>query len=61
MKLRTLTAGLILTLAIAPTAMAAPVTGSVTALAPQPVAGSSTTVSPQFLCLLFPRWAICRQ
>lgn len=56
MKLRTLIAGLILTLAVAPTAMAAPKP----AAAPQPVSGSSGTVSPQFFCQIFPNWAICR-
>lgn len=57
MKLRTLVAGLILTVAVAPTAMAAPKA----APAPQPVAGSSSTVSPQFLCQIFPNWAICHR
>ena len=57
MKLRTLIAGLILTLAVAPTAMAAPKP----AAAPQPVSGSSGTVSPQFFCQIFPNWAICHR
>lgn len=57
MKLRTLIAGLILTVAVAPTAIAAPKP----APAPQPVAESSGTVSPQFFCLIFPNWAICHR
>ena len=57
MKLRTLVAGLILTFAVAPTATAAPKS----APAPEPVAGSSSTVSPQFFCQIFPNWAICHR
>lgn len=53
MKLRPLIAGLILTVAIAPTAMAAP--------APQPVGGESSTVSPQFICRIFPSLGFCHR
>ena len=57
MKLRTLIAGLILTVAVAPTAMAAPKP----APAPQPVAESSGTVSPQFICHIWPSLAFCHR
>lgn len=57
MKLRPLVAGLILTVAIAPTAMAAPKP----APAPQPVAGSSGTVTPQFICHIWPSLAFCHR
>ncbi|MHA6524494.1 hypothetical protein [Tessaracoccus sp. G1721] len=55
-KLRTLAAGLLLAVAIAPTAMAAPKTDP----APAPIGGSSSTVSPQFFCVIFPSFPICR-
>ena len=56
MRLRTIAAGLLLAVAIAPTAVAA----HKTAPAPTPVSGSTSTVSPQFICQLFPSFAICR-
>ena len=55
MKIRPFVAGLILAVALAPTATAAPKT----APAPEPVGGSSTTVSPQIFCPIFPWLAMC--
>lgn len=53
MKIRALIAGLVLAVAIAPTAAAAPKT------APQPVGGSATEVSTNFICPIFPWLAMC--
>lgn len=56
MKIRTLVAGLVLAVAITPSAMAAPKKSA----EPQPVSGSVTvTEDPQFMCVLFPWLAMC--
>jgi len=56
MRLRTFAAGLLLAVAIAPTAVAAPKTDP----APAPIGGSTGEVSTQFICQLFPSFPICR-
>ena len=56
MRLRTFAAGLLLAVAIAPTAVAAPKN----APAPAPISGTSTpTQSPEFFCPIFPWLAMC--
>jgi len=55
MKVRSLVAGLILAVAIAPSAVAAPKTA-----APQPVGGTVTvTEDTNFFCPIFPWLAMC--
>lgn len=59
MRLRTIAAGLLLAVAIAPTAMAAPKPAPVAA--PTPVGGSGSTVSPQFICQIWPSFPLCHR